>query len=440
MTWRDSLRVASFRGMEFHTNETQDPVGRRQVVHEYPLRDIPYVEDMGLFAGEIRMPGFIIGPEYHTARDKFVALLNKPGPGLLVHPKLGELTVSVLPGSQTHSISESGMVRFDLVFVQGAPIKNPTARTDTAAKVSKAADESAVANAADLDDGFSLSEASDWVAEAATELVNDVMDQVDAVLDTLAIDEVLGAVSAVKSVVSDVRNAAETLIRTPAALAGQFVGTIAGISALATTPLAAFGAYGRLVNRVDRLTNGGNPSTSSGLRSQKNRQALLQFAKTAAVFEMARQISGGLNFESNTDSLRSTPEAVVLVGGPDDLVIPLVDQAVHLSPMVFESRDQALAAQSDLLARIEQLMPTAGDHISAQLIDLRASVVADVKIRAANLPAITEYRPLVTRPSLAIAWDLYRDADMAAGIVARNALPHPGFVPGGEALEVLTDA
>jgi len=39
-----------------------------------------------------------------------------------------------------------------------------------------------------------------------------------------------------------------------------------------------------------------------------------------------------------------------------------------------------------------------------------------------------------------VAHRLYGDALAADGIVARNRIRHPGFVTGGQALEVLTDA
>ena len=46
-SWREDLRPASFRGVPFLVDESHVVIGRRVVLHEYPLRDKPYAEDLG---------------------------------------------------------------------------------------------------------------------------------------------------------------------------------------------------------------------------------------------------------------------------------------------------------------------------------------------------------------------------------------------------------
>lgn len=46
--WRKSLLQAQFRDAKFFTKTTSSDQGRRNAVHEYPLRDLAYIEDMGL--------------------------------------------------------------------------------------------------------------------------------------------------------------------------------------------------------------------------------------------------------------------------------------------------------------------------------------------------------------------------------------------------------
>lgn len=48
MSWKNKLRPASFRGASFGVESHQTEQGRRTQVHEYPGRDDPYVEDLGL--------------------------------------------------------------------------------------------------------------------------------------------------------------------------------------------------------------------------------------------------------------------------------------------------------------------------------------------------------------------------------------------------------
>ena len=62
--------------------------------------------------------------------------------------------------------------------------------------------------------------------------------------------------------------------------------------------------------------------------------------------------------------------------------------------------------------------------------------------RGGTLARLQTHVPAVTMPALVIAQRLYGDpARMearAAEIAARNKVPHPGFVPGGAALQVLS--
>ena len=55
-----SLRQASFRGAQFEVDDVDASGGRRLVKHEYPLRDVPYAEDMGRKAREYSVKAFIV--------------------------------------------------------------------------------------------------------------------------------------------------------------------------------------------------------------------------------------------------------------------------------------------------------------------------------------------------------------------------------------------
>ncbi len=100
--WSDHLHQASFRGVPFVINKSVDTFGRRQVVHSYPYRDTSYIEDLGRSARSIVLTGFLVqnsqiytAPDVMTQRDSLIAACEMQGPGTLVHPTLGEMTVSV---------------------------------------------------------------------------------------------------------------------------------------------------------------------------------------------------------------------------------------------------------------------------------------------------------------------------------------------------------
>ena len=62
MSWRDRLLPASFRGARFFVATDTRQGGRRLAVHEYPLRDIPYAEDLGRKARTYAIEAVLVGP------------------------------------------------------------------------------------------------------------------------------------------------------------------------------------------------------------------------------------------------------------------------------------------------------------------------------------------------------------------------------------------
>jgi len=69
--------------------------GRRTQVHEYPQRDKPWVEDLGRSAREIAFEAFVVGADYVDQANRLLSAIEEPGPGALIHPWFGTLTVSL---------------------------------------------------------------------------------------------------------------------------------------------------------------------------------------------------------------------------------------------------------------------------------------------------------------------------------------------------------
>jgi prophage DNA circulation protein len=57
--------------------------GRRIALHEYPKRDLPYAEDMGRRSRRFALTAYLIGPNYHQARDQLKNVLESEGSGAL---------------------------------------------------------------------------------------------------------------------------------------------------------------------------------------------------------------------------------------------------------------------------------------------------------------------------------------------------------------------
>jgi prophage DNA circulation protein len=72
----------------------------------------------------------------------------------------------------------------------------------------------------------------------------------------------------------------------------------------------------------------------------------------------------------------------------------------------------------------------AGDDAGYQALRaLRAAVVLDLTTRAASLPSLRTVTLPAPKPSLAVAYRLYRDTTREPDVTARAQAVHPGFLP-----------
>ena len=139
MPWQDHLLEASFRGAAFlYSAHDSDPSGRRVHTHEFPGRDHPVPEDLGLRTRVYRFAAYVLGDDYHRQRDALIDACGRRGPGTLVHPYLGILRAACTECGVSESVEEGRMARFRLGFVIAAGESYPAATPDTAARIDAA--------------------------------------------------------------------------------------------------------------------------------------------------------------------------------------------------------------------------------------------------------------------------------------------------------------
>jgi len=124
MSWRDHLQKAKFRDATFYVKDVDTGIGRRNIIHQYPNKDDPFLEDLGLDVDEISINGYVIQNygndfDYFPARNKLMNALKKEGAGTLVHPFLGSMQVCVSGKTRiVEDFSQGGMAKFTMTFVK----------------------------------------------------------------------------------------------------------------------------------------------------------------------------------------------------------------------------------------------------------------------------------------------------------------------------------
>ena len=199
------------------------------------------------------------------------------------------------------------------------------------------------------------------------------------------------------------------LLRDPLALGSSLVGLVQAVALLAPTGSNARGRAKALTTMLDWVpaeTEFPDRTASRRLEAD-NRAALLLLFRSATAAELVRTAAA----------------------------------------MPFASYGDAIATRDAVTTRLDTLAVAAadrGDDAGAEVFDrLRRAVARDIATRGASLARIYSFELDGTAPALALANRLYGTDGVearAGEIVARNHVVHPGFVPGGRPIELLTAA
>lgn len=413
--WRKQLLPGSFRGVPFGVKNVQTQVGRRVVIHEYPQRDDAYPEDLGQKADAFTIEAIIIGPDYFKARDELIDALKQRGPGLLVHPYYGQRIVTLAsPARISETPEEGGIARFSLDFIEAGDNAEPSARQDTQDAVESAADGANEAIAEDFSEEFSLDGAPDFVETSALDLAKDVMAGLESARRALVPD--LSILSDYMAAANGVVGSLNSLIRAPAAFAQSVLGMFGALKALAMSPLHALNSYKGLFNYGSKHASVPR-TTPSRIRQATNQAAMASLARRASLVEAVR-VAARVSYDTYDQA----------VAMRDDLAARLDDEAAGIVPAPTGNGTPSTTVRE------------VSEPVYQALTALRVALVRDLTARSINAPRVTSATMPATLPALVAAYKIHGDARRAEELLARNRrlIRHPGFVPGGEALEVIT--
>jgi prophage DNA circulation protein len=402
MGWRDQLQRGRFRGVPFYCESSDQELGRRVVVHDYPLRPKPYPEDLGRKARTYNLTIFVLGDDYMPQRDRMIAALETEGPGTLVHPYRGELRVAVTAARVSESRDGGGMARFTVNFVESGEDIQPASSSDTADETELAADAADAATIADFGNDFSLDAAPEFVTDSALGQLNGVLDQLDALRLQMTPD--LTVLTDAIAGVAKVRTTLLSLVMTPTNLANNILAAIEGVMLVADSAKNASFAVNSTIFRTSSAAPA--PSTvilatdsTSRQRQKKNQEAINRFTQRAYLTQMVRQ------------SARAD----------------------------YASRDEAIAQRNQVtdlvLAEVEGFDMTADTYQS--FTRMQSAFNRHIMLASAQLARVKHVELKESEPALVTAYALYGGVTRVDELIDRNQVEHPAFMPAGTPLEVL---
>lgn len=409
MSWREEFQQGSFRGVPFRTEGASNRRGRRVASHEFPGRDEPVVEDLGRRAREFQIDCHVIGADYRAQRDALLDALEASGPGLLVHPWHGRMMVVVLDAEDSENTEEGGMCRFRITFGEAGMAAPAPVELAAGNDAASAADLAIAAAPEALASRFSIEGAAAFVEQAAAGMVDGMA---SAAQVAAAMRGGVGAkLRAFEAGLRFLPANMAGLLRAPIDLGHALTGLVQAVAVLPSrgrrTRLAP------LELMLDwRPSQPAMPErTPQRVQEANNRRALLHLFRVAAAAELVRAAST-IDYASYEDA-RETRDAI----------------AARLDRLALAAADR-------------------GADDEAQAFDrLRLALHRDVTARGQTLARVHQLDLAQTEPALVLAHRLYanrpapgRDIEgRAAEIVARNKVRHPGFIPAGSPIAVLTD-
>ncbi len=430
MTWRENLHLegrGSFRRAEFFVDSADSSVGRTSVVHRFPGRDFPKVEDLNRAPREFKLVCYVLGEEYHVARDKLRVEFEKLGSGQLVHPYWGEFKVAVTsPVRIRETVQEGGLARFDLDVVEVTDSKITIATVDKEPDVAIKADAALDEAKTELESTFNLTGAIESVRTAAVSVIQTATQNIRSA--RAPANAAINLVDDVGSAIDDLESQAATLVTAPGALADSIKDVLAkvmgGLAKLeqVTADLIAAGQKG--VEAVDGSV------FFDDFRAERALEVFVKLTENGDALQTVQDTGS-----TQSDIEIANQAALVRIYQ----VTGAIESARAFSIFAFDSRDKAIEIRDVVATELDALAEVSEDNLYGKLVDLRASLTTHLSEVATALPDILDVTLPVTQPSLVLAYDLYGSIALEGDLIARNNVANPMQVPGSVVLKVVAN-
>ncbi|HDL6856583.1 TPA: DNA circularization protein [Yersinia enterocolitica] len=440
--WSEHLHPASFRGVPFAVISAEGVFGRRQAIHEYPYRDTAWIEDLGRATRRLTIRGFLIqssslynAPDVMTQRDSLIAACEMPDAGTLVHPTLGEMTVSIPEsGLRLNEGSESGRVfEFTLTIIEsGLRVFSVTSSADAVSSIQSS--------------WFGLA------SKSVATFIATVKGEIRSVTQTIRTLKSTAAfwVNMVNSTTSEATNLGNVLRSTlgrdrygrfnHGTVGGSVSGATASVSTQSdTTDLSALvdqrmavSVEGRasLAAATDALTKAATVEAHANAVLAVVNAILASGASTLDLIRMMQELTA-----INDDTFRPNPGDSNTAAASYQLIIVLCAGAMVFAASQYqpESYDDAV----DILTRVCDVVDgaalsaadTGNDEVYQSLITLRESIVTLLQQTGANLSRVEIVNFNRSLPALNLANRLYQDARRGDALVKMAVPVHPAFMP-----------
>ncbi|WP_438278074.1 DNA circularization N-terminal domain-containing protein [Nitrobacter sp.] len=386
--WLKTLWAASFKGVPFKVERDAEGAGRRIRVHEFPMRDDPYLEDLGEARRDFDVLAYVASDSADSDAAALIAVCAARGAGVLVLPSHGPVTVRCLTADRRRDKDRHGYIAIGMRMVREGFASALASSAMLANLTFAAADTAAVAAGVAFSSSVKVAAQPGFVAAAAVSAVQDDLAALEAVRTTEQVDPPASA--AQRNAIQAAFDAAPEAIASDPAVVAQTIVTIARALGDAMRPADAVRAFDGLSQDAPVTRPQGR--TASALTASGNIAAADLTLRIAALTAYCEAIV--------RTPLADRPSAITL--------------RANVADYIEAELDRLTSDQIDLYRAMTALRDATIDFLSRAILDLAPVVTVE-----ANL----------SMPSLFWAWRLYADPSRSSELVGRNRVVHPSFMP-----------
>lgn len=400
--WLKTLWPASFKGASFYFEQDKSKGGRDNVEHVFPHRDEPFIEDMGASVRYYSGSAYVHGDNADALALALETACSSYGPGMLVVPYFGPVTVHCKSFERATQRDQMGYVAFELEFVRAgaatALISVPLLQNIAFV----AADGLSNALGALFPQTVTTANQPDYVVAAVTDTLASAASALDVMRQSYPVDP------AVSSPLRD-------------AIAG-FVATVGDAITDTTTAAQASDVAASLVAMV-RQFGDALPADSAVRASLELVEAFPAPAASTVTVAGAPYISPNV-----TKAEANAAAAARLVR-----LAALTAYAEGVLRLTFASRPDGLNARGEVAERFENELYNANGAENADLFvaieALRGTVIEWLTNLITTLAPVVKVETARSMPAIVLAWVLYGDPVRGDELAARNNVQHPAFMP-----------
>jgi prophage DNA circulation protein len=417
--WLTSLWRTSYKGAAFWVETDEEAGGRRVVIHEFPMRDTPFLEDLGERFREFTVTAYVASDKADSEASTLTSVCATRGAGVLVLPTQGPVTVRCTEFSREFAKDRLGYIAHRLHFVREGFGSSLASVASLANLVYVAAEDLAAEAAVAYARAAILKDVPDYVAQSLQDATENALATLEVVRTSVNVEPAASAAQrdAIEATFVALSEAMST--RAPAApqsplLQVAFAKDPGNANTDVMTQAAMLRAVGRSVADV-ALALVENTDASQALAAME--EVISTVPAEPIVATSKWRFTASINqFAAHTllrvSALAAYCESVVRVKLGDR------PAAITLRANVsryFEEQLEALPSEDyELFHALVKMRDTTIDYLSRAVLDLAPVVKVSSSVQM---------------PSLYWSWRLYGDANRGQEIVDRNRVAHPSFIP-----------